>query len=86
MKQIIIREAGGVYWLIKADQSGTYVPPMMVNDSAAELIRLLLEGNTPQESARILSEGEDDLIPVILNDIQSLCEEVQKQLGVPIGA
>ncbi len=84
MKALLIRHAGGVYWIIRRDQSGEYCPPLTVNESAAEILKLLQEGTEEEAIAELLAEGDHELIPEICSDIRALKQETEQKLRVKL--
>ncbi len=83
MKHLIVRKAAGAYWLINPEQKSGYKAPIMINESAAEIIGYLKEGRTKTETAVILSEGDASIVSEIEKDIEELLKKVQDHFGFP---
>ena len=83
-KPLIVRYAGGSWWLIKKDQTGEYIAPLKVNESAATIVKLLQDKTDAAAAAEILAEGDSQLVPMILSDIEELCRSLQHHFKVDI--
>ena len=51
-----LRHAAGIYWLLDMEQEiGEYKEPLMMNETGAEIYRLLNEGKTENQIIEILA-------------------------------
>lgn len=78
MKELILRYAAGEYWLIKPIQNTGYIPPLMINESAADIIRSLQAGKNVHDTAVLLSEGDNTIIEEIEQDIEELKKQIRR--------
>ena len=82
MKPLIIRKAGGVWWIIRRHQDREYHAPVTVNETAARIMELLQEGKSSREIAELLAEGDETLIDGILQDILDIRDEICAKTGL----
>ena len=78
MDKYLVRHAAGEYWLILPEQKQEYRTPLKINESAAEIIRLLQSGKSVHETAVLLSEGDNTIVEEIEQDIEALNEQIHR--------
>ena len=83
MNNLIIRHAAGVYWLIKPVQKSKYVQPLVINESAAEIVEYIQDGKNVYDIAVMLSEGDQSIVSEIEQDILNLINEINRHFGFP---
>ncbi|MCR5727711.1 MAG: PqqD family protein [Lachnospiraceae bacterium] len=56
-KRFQLRHAAGVYWLLDMEQEiGEYKKPLIMNETGAEIFKLLEEGKNEDEITKILAD------------------------------
>ena len=73
-----LRRASDRNWLVSTADTDTYIEPLCVNDSAAEILKGLIEGRTKQEIASEIAERECVAPSVVEADIDGLCSQIQE--------
>ena len=76
----VLRQAAGSYWLLDIRQPGyPYRPPLKLNESGAEIWRMLCEGKTEEEMASRLSADEAQA-EAIREDLHAFLGEMLRAL------
>lgn len=69
---LILREAAGIYWLIDTEQEGLpYRRPVRLNESGAQIWRMLESGLTAEQASARLAAGEGLPYEEVLADIRA---------------
>ncbi len=56
-KRFQLRHAAGVYWLLDMEQEiGEYKEPLIMNETGAEIFKLLRDGKNEDEITKILAD------------------------------
>lgn len=79
MKRYQLRYAAGTYWLSDTNPEGRVIPrPLELNETAAEIWKMLEEGKNTEEIAEIFSEGNKVQKKEIRNDIEQFIEQLRE--------
>lgn len=76
-----LRKAAGSYWLLDMEQPGLlYKPPVPLNESGADIWRLLAdEGKGPEQIAEIFAQEYGMAVQDALLDIRQFMQQLRKQ-------
>lgn len=77
--------AAGLFWLWDTDPSDeVYHPPIPLNESAAELCRILLEGKSIQDASAYMMREYGITVEQAYEDLSAFRKQLAEQ-GVQIG-
>lgn len=79
MKRYQLRYAAGTYWLSDTKPEGRAVPrPFELNETAAEIWKMLENKKSAEEIAVVFSEGNEEEEKEIQKDIEGFIQELRK--------
>lgn len=79
MKRYQLRYAAGTYWLSDTKPERKAIPrPLELNETAAEIWKMLENGKNTEEIAAFFSEGNDEQEKEIQNDIEQFIEQLRQ--------
>lgn len=79
-----LRKAAGTYWLLDMGQTGpAYTKPVPLNESGAEIWKMLEEGKSPEQMAEVFAEDYEITYEEALLDIRQFIRQLERQ-GVQI--
>ncbi len=79
MKRYQLRYAAGTYWLSDTNPKGRVIPrPLELNETAAEIWKMLENGKNTKEIAEFFCEGNKEQEKEIQNDIEQFIEQLRQ--------
>ena len=80
----VLRRVGGSSFLLDTEQSGKpYMKPVVLNDSAADIVERLMSGLSAEAVAEEISSHEEGLSrDAILSDIKIMCDDIREQMNI----
>ena len=79
MKRYQLRYAAGTCWLSDTKPEGERIPrPLELNETAAEIWKMMEKGKSTEEIAEIFSEGNEGQKKEIQNDIEQFIEQLRE--------
>ncbi len=79
MRRYQLRYAAGSYWLLDARSDGGKIPkPFELNETAANVWKMLEEGKSAKEIAQCFTEDNEEQEKEIQKDIEEFIQELRK--------